>query len=169
METKIVTWEGAPGVRVAMGEPKFKGGSPNKTDRSLKLNGASVPAYAVSMGNPHIVVFTTDDPARYDLEMAAREISMWSVFDSQPNVEISQVVRDGIRMRVHERGVGETFACGTGACAVAAAAIATGQMKSPVALRTKGGLVRVDWQGIGNPAYLTGNAELIFRTEVDVP
>jgi diaminopimelate epimerase len=169
METKIVMWEGAPGVRVAMGEPKFEGGSPGKIDRSLKLNGASVPAYAVSMGNPHIVMFTTDDPARYDLEMAAHEISMWSVFDSQPNVEVAQIVRDGIRMRVHERGVGETFACGTGACAVAAAAIATGQMKSPVPLRTKGGLVRVDWQGAGNPAYLTGNAELIFRTDVDVP
>jgi len=169
VKTKIVTWERAPGVRVTMGEPKFKGGSPGKLDRSLALNGELLPAYGVSMGNPHIVVFTTRDPVVYDLENVAREIETWGVFDTQPNVELAQVVRDGVRMRVHERGVGETWACGTGACAVAAAAIATRQMTSPMTVQTKGGLVRVDWQGSGNPAYLTGNAELTFRTEVDEP
>ena len=169
IETKIVPWEGAPAVRVAMGEPKFKSGSSGKLDRSLTLNGESMPAYSVSMGNPHVVLFTTRDPAVYDLDKVAGEIATWKVFDSQPNVELGQVVRDGIRMRVHERGAGETWACGTGACAVAATAIVTGQMKSPVSVRTKGGMVRVEWQGAGNPSYLTGNAELIFRTEVELP
>ncbi|HXN09569.1 MAG TPA: diaminopimelate epimerase [Candidatus Acidoferrales bacterium] len=169
IETKIVTWDGAVGVQVAMGEPKFKGGLPGKLGRSLAHNGESVAAHAVSMGNSHIVLFTTRDPAVYDLEDVAREVAMWSVFDSQPNVELAQLVRDGIRMRVYERGVGETWACGTGACAVAVAAIATGQMTSPVTVATKGGLVRVDWQGSGNPARLTGNAELVFRTEFDAP
>lgn len=169
IETKIVTGDGASGVRVAMGEPKFKSGSSGKLDRVLVVNGESMPAHGVSMGNPHVVLFTTRDPAEYDVGSVADDVAGWNIFDSQPNVEVAQVVRDGIRMRVHERGVGETWACGTGACAVAAAAIAAGQAKSPVTLRTKGGLVRVDWQGPGNCAYLTGNAELIFRTEVDVP
>jgi diaminopimelate epimerase len=169
IETKIVTWEGAPAVRVAMGEPKFKSGSLGKLDRSLTLDDESMPAYGVSMGNPHIVLLTTRDPAVTDLEKVAGEVATWSVVDSQPNVELAQIVRDGIRMRVRERGVGETWACGTGACAVAAVAIATGQVTSPVTVRTKGGLTRVDWQGSGTPAYLTGNAELVFRTEVELP
>jgi len=169
MQTKIVTWDGTPSVRVMMGEPKFEGGSPGKLDRSIMLNGESAPAYGLSMGNSHIVVFTTGDPAACDVENVANEITRWAVFETQPNIELAQVVHDGIRMRVLERGVGETWACGTGACAVAAAAIATGQMKSPVALQSKGGRVRVEWHGAGNPAYLTGNAELIFRTEVEIP
>ncbi|HEV2038179.1 MAG TPA: diaminopimelate epimerase [Candidatus Eremiobacteraceae bacterium] len=169
METRIVTWQGMPGVSVAMGEPAFKGAAPGLLDRPLQLGGESAPAYGVSMGNPHIVLFTARDPAASNLAEVAGEIATWKAFDAQPNVELAQVVRDGIRMRVHERGVGETWACGTGACATAAAAIATGRATSPVTVQTKGGLARVDWRGSGHPAFLTGNAELIFRTEIEVP
>ncbi|MDQ6767632.1 MAG: diaminopimelate epimerase [Candidatus Eremiobacteraeota bacterium] len=169
METRIVTWQGVRGVSVAMGEPTFRGTAPGLLDRPLQLGGESMPAYGVSMGNPHIVLFTTRDPAAYNLEEAAGEIAAWKAFDAQPNVELAQVVPDGIRMRVHERGVGETWACGTGACAASAAAIATGRAASPVTVQTKGGQARVDWQGSGHPAFLTGNAELSFRTEIDVP
>jgi diaminopimelate epimerase len=169
VETKIVTWEGAPGVRVAMGEPTFTGGSPGKTDNSLVLDGESAPAYAVSIGNPHVVVFVKRDPAKLHLKGIATTIAGWKIFDSEPNVEIVNVTKDGIQMRVQERGVGETWACGSGACAAAAAAIASGRTTSPVKVTTKGGSVDVAWQGPGQPVQLTGNAELVFRTDVDVP
>jgi diaminopimelate epimerase len=169
VETKIVTWNGAPGVRVSMGEPKFLGGSLGKLDRALVVNGESASAYAVSIGNPHIVVFVTRDPAELDLAQLAATIAAWKTFDTEPNIEIAHATRDEIRMRVHERGVGETWACGSGACAAAAAAIASGRAASPVTVTTRGGSVRVAWEGSGHPVLLTGNAELVFRTDVEVP
>ncbi len=168
MQTTIVTWEGKPGVRVAMGEPKFLGAVGGKLERTLALDGGAVPAYAVSMGNPHVVMFVDRDPARLDLEQAAAKIAAWKAFDTEPNVEMAQVAGDEIRMRVFERGVGETWACGTGACAAAAVAIASAKSTSPVTVTTPGGSVRVSWQGAGHPAYLTGNAEIVFRSDVEI-
>jgi diaminopimelate epimerase len=72
-------------------------------------------------------------------------------------------------MRVHERGVGETWACGTGACAAAGAAISSGRAKSPLVVTTSGGSVHVSWDGPGYPMLMTGNAELVFRTDVEIP
>jgi diaminopimelate epimerase len=168
MQTTIVTWEAKPGVRVAMGEPKFSGAAGGKLERTLALDGAVLPAYAVSMGNPHVVTFVDRDPALFDLQEVAAEIAAWTVFDGAPNVEIAQLAGDEIRMRIFERGVGETWACGTGACAAAAVAIARGDAASPVTVTTRGGAVRVSWQGTGHPAYLTGNAEIVFRSDVEI-
>jgi diaminopimelate epimerase len=169
VKTKIVTWNGVTGVRVSMDEPKFLGGSQGKLEQALIVDGESTPAYAVSIGNPHIVVFVTRDPAELDLAQLAATIAAWKTFDTAPNVEIAHVTRDEIRMRVHERGVGETWACGSGACAAAAAAIVSGRAASPVTVTTRGGSVRVAWEGGGHPVFLTGNAELVFRTDVHVP
>src|SRR4029077_1475484 len=91
LETKIVTWEGTPGVRVAMGEPTFKSGSPGKLDRALMVDGESAPAYAVSMGNPHVVVFVKRDPAKLEVPTLAATVAAWKIFDSEPNVEFAHV------------------------------------------------------------------------------
>ena len=71
-------------------------------------------------------------------------------------------------MRVHERGVGETWACGTGASAVAVAAIVEGRAKSPVEVEQRGGNVTIEWRGAGTPLFLTGPAELVFDTTVTI-
>lgn len=167
VETKIVQWNGAPGAAVAIGEPRFKGGPPGKLGQTLALDGASALAYAVSMGNPHVVVFVTDDVASIDLADVSATVAAWKIFDAEPNVEIVNVTKDGIKMRVHERGVGETLACGSGACAAAAVAIASSRATSPLVVTSTGGSVSVAWQGPGHPAVLTGDAELVFRTSID--
>ena len=85
------------------------------------------------------------------------------------NVEIARIFSGGpVAMRVYERGVGETQACGTGACAVAIAAIELGRAESPVRVTMLGGDVTVEWAGAGENAFLTGGAELVFDTTIDV-
>ncbi len=168
VDTAIVDWEGRPGVRVAMGEPKFFGPDAGRLGQSLVVDGAPLPAYAVSMGNPHVVVFVDRDPSALALEELARTVVAWKALDAEPNVELVRVARDELHMRAFERGVGETWACGTGACAAAAVAIACAKAASPVTVTTKGGSVRVSWAGAGHSALLTGNAELVFRTDVEL-
>lgn len=169
MKTKIVTWNGRPGARVSMGVPKFIGGADGKLGRDIEIDGKRAPAYAVSMGNPHIVVLVSRDQDVVSLQGLAASIQSWDVFSSEPNVEVAHIRGDEIVMRVHERGVGETWACGTGACAVAVVAIASGRARSPVTVTTKGGSVCVTWPAVGEPALLTGDAELVFRTEMEIP
>ena len=167
-QTAIVTWQGRSGARVAMGEPVFAGGADGRLDHAAHLGAELAPAYAVSMGNPHVVLFATGDVGENELVQAAAIVASWKVFPSEPNVEVVRVAGNELFMRVHERGAGETWACGTGACAAAAAAIASKRTASPVTVTTKGGSVRVSWDGPGHPAFLTGNAELIFHADVEI-
>lgn len=160
METKIQSHNGRLGVRVSMGVPKV--------ERELSVRGLRAPAYAVSMGNPHVVVFVDGDLADVSLEAVAVAAGSWGLFPSAPNVEVARVNGSEISMRVRERGVGETWACGTGACACAVAAIASGRARTPVTVATKGGSVRVAWEGAGEPALLTGDAELVYRAVVEL-
>ena len=169
MRTAIVTFSGHPGVRVEMGVPRFLGAPDGQVERTLGIAGEAAPAYAVSMGNPHVVVFVNRETPLLDLPALAATVAGWQLFPAEPNLEIARVHGDEIVMRVHERGVGETWACGTGACAASAAAIASGRARSPVTVTTAGGSVRVTWEGSGTPAFLTGDAELVFRTEIDLP
>lgn len=170
MRTNIAAWQGQPGVRVAMGEPTFARIQSRAVPpgRTLSYSGEQYEAQSVSLGNPHTVVFGAGDPAAIDLEALAEAANSSANIDAT-NVEFATVQPDGIHMRVRERGVGETWACGTGACAVAAAAMQSGCAKSAVVVHSRGGAVLVEWAGAGHPAYLTGDAHLVYRTEVDVP
>jgi diaminopimelate epimerase len=123
----------------------------------------------VVMGNPHCVAFVDTDPDDVDLRSVAARIASAERFSDGVNVEVARASRGSIAMRVYERGVGETSACGTGACAVAAAAIVTGRATTPVRIAMRGGDVDVDWAGPGRPAYLTGGAEIVFDAEVPLP
>ncbi len=168
VKTTIVTWDGKPGVRVAMAVPDFSG-DVDAHDHSVTVAGEQLRPYAVSIGNPHVVLFTSRDPFAYDLDATAGAIASLNIFPRGTNVELARIYGNEILMRIHERGVGETWACGTGACAAAAAGVALGHLTTPVVVTTRGGKVKVEWDGPGQPALLTGNAELLFRTEVDVP
>ena len=167
MQTAIVDWQGATGVRVEMSIPAISV-TPDNHAHGIRIDDELAPAYAVTVGNRHIVVFTKRDPSSCDLERVTT-VALASRGDvTAANVELVSIADNRLKMRVYERGVGETWACGTGACAAAAAAIAAGLVATPVLVESKGGVVSVAWDGPGCPAVLTGNAELVFHTEVDV-
>ena len=122
----------------------------------------------VDLGNPHTAAFVDTDLDSIDLAAGAREI-VARRGGNEVNVEVARESEGAIAMRVFERGVGETPACGTGACAVALAAIALGRARSPVRVKMRGGEVLVEWEGHGSEIYLTGGAELVFDAALDVP
>lgn len=90
-------------------------------------------------------------------------------FPQRVNAGYMQVEgRSRIRLRVHERGAGETLACGTGACAAVAAGIRLGLLDSPVAVRARGGELTIAWRGADNPVYMTGPAQTVFEGEIEI-
>jgi diaminopimelate epimerase len=116
----------------------------------------------VDVGNPHAVVFV-DDPSGVDV--AGIGAAAQHEFPSGSNVEFANVTDDGITMRVWERGVGETLACGTGMAAVAAVAHRMFEVESPVAVTVPGGQARIDLRD--GVAWIIGPAEYSFRGSVE--
>jgi diaminopimelate epimerase len=117
---------------------------------------------AVGMGNPHYVIFTDTITDRMVLEDGPR-LERAPAFPRRTNVEFVQVLGpDRIRMRVWERGSGETLACGTGACASAVASSITGRTGGDVQVELLGGTLRIQWDGEGT-VFLTGPAREVFR------
>ena len=168
MQTTIVEWQGVTGVQVAMSIPILSDAQGNRV-HTIRIGDELAPAYAVAVGNPHIVVFTERDPFVCDLDSVTAAAVASRNDMTEANVELVTIVDGRLKMRVHERGAGETWACGTGACAAAAVAIASARLVTPVLVESKGGVVSVAWDGPGRPAVLTGNAELVFHADVDVP
>lgn len=123
----------------------------------------------VSMGNPHGVLQVADvDTAPVALLGPAVQAS--PRFPQGVNVGFMQVLDRGhIRLRVYERGVGETLACGTGACAAVVAGIQLGLLDNTVAVQTRGGELSIAWAGPGQPVLMTGPATTVFQGEIDIP
>jgi diaminopimelate epimerase len=159
---KHVEADGREGARVDMGVPRI-----DSQDRTLDFDGRQLSFASVSMGNPHAVAFVERPLETIALEKLADGIAR-AVNAMGINVEIVRPNAGRLDMRVHERGVGETWACGTGACAAAAVAIASGRARSPVGVVTKGGEVTVAWAAGESPVYLSGAAHLVFDTHVEV-
>jgi diaminopimelate epimerase len=114
-------------------------------DQPFDLGGGiDVRATALSMGNPHLVLFVEDDPERFHLEHIGPPLEHHELFPERTNVELALIGGGEIRVRVWERGVGETLACGTGACAVAVAAHEAGRAAAATTVRFRGGPLRVD-------------------------
>jgi diaminopimelate epimerase len=128
--------------------------------------GLTATATAVSMGNPHLVLFLDEDPERFHVEHIGPAIETHEWFPERTNVEFARVRPDGIDVRVWERGVGETLACGTGACAVAAAAYEAGLGADAVALRFRGGTLEVQRED-GGELTLGGPVGLVCTGTVD--
>ena len=118
--------------------------------------------HCVSMGNPHCVIFV-NDPDDVDLPSVGSLIENHRIFPNRTNVEFITVKdRHHIRMRVWERGAGETLACGTGACAALVASVLTGKADRNAEVRLNGGVLQVEWSPEDNHVYKEGPAEFVF-------
>jgi diaminopimelate epimerase len=132
----------------------------------LEVGDATVAITAVSMGNPHAVQVVADvDAAPVAVQGAL--IERHERFPARVNAGFLQVVDlHRVRLRVFERGAGETLACGTGACAAVVAAILRGLVASPVRVETRGGELEIAWAGPGRPVRMTGPAVTVFDGEM---
>ncbi|MCR4840450.1 MAG: diaminopimelate epimerase [Lachnospiraceae bacterium] len=123
---------------------------------------------AVSMGNPHAVVFV-EDPADIPLTQVGSLYEHHPAFPEGINTEFASVTdRKNIKMRVWERGSGETLACGTGACATCVAAVLNGFTDRSVTVHLLGGDLEIEWNPEDNHVYMTGPAETVFEGEADI-
>ena len=129
--------------------------------------GLTVTASAVSMGNPHLVLFLDEDPDRFHVAHIGPALERHELFPEHTNVEFAQVGADGIKVRVWERGSGETMACGSGACAVAVAANEAGLVPERVTIGFPGGELEVERRDDGE-VLLTGAAEHVFDGTIDL-
>jgi len=128
-------------------------------------NDMTVKASALSMGNPHLVLFVDDDPDRYHVAHIGPVLEHHELFPEGTNVEFMQLHDDEIKARVWERGSGETMACGTGACAVVVAANEAGLVPSRAIVRFPGGRLTVE--RTTDDVFLTGAAERVFDGVVE--
>jgi diaminopimelate epimerase len=162
-------------VRVDMGPPGLLWNevplaqAVDHTDKfELKVDGTSLLVGAVSMGNPHCVIFV-DDALKAPVTSLGPRIETHPLFPNRVNVEFAQVMdQDHIRMRVWERGVGVTLACGTGACATAVAAARLGLANRKVEVTLDGGKLLLDWRESDGHVLMTGPAVTVFYGEVDL-
>jgi diaminopimelate epimerase len=128
--------------------------------------GIEVTATALSMGNPHLVLFVDEDPERYHLEHIGPVLERHELFPERTNVELAMPDGADIRVRVWERGVGETLACGTGACAVAVASHEAGRTGPSATVRFRGGPLTVE-RGDDGQVLLGGPVVHVFDGTVD--
>ena len=134
----------------------------------LAINGKDAWISAVSMGNPHAVqvVASVDD---FPVQVDGPLIENHPRFPKRVNAGFMQVLeRQHIRLRVFERGAGETLACGTGACAAVVTGIHRGLLDSPVRVSMRGGELSIAWDGVGKPVYLSGPAVTVFEGEINL-
>ncbi|MFC1987025.1 diaminopimelate epimerase, partial [Chloroflexota bacterium] len=126
--------------------------------RELRLN-------LVSTGNSHAVYFCQDPVSDFPLSQLGPKVEHHKIFPNGVNFEIARVLnRQQIEARVWERGVGETLACGSGACAVTVAARVLGYVDNKVDIKLSGGVLEVEWDGVGEVS-LSGPAETVFTGE----
>jgi diaminopimelate epimerase len=161
-------------VSVDMGIPNFEPRSlPMEAPTllpaySLQIDGADIEFGAVSMGNPHVVLRVSDVKTA-PVERFGPTIEQHPRFAQRTNVGFMQIVdRSRIRLRVYERGVGETQACGTGACAAVAVGRSGGLLDSDVRVELPGGTAIVTWPGPNQHLWLTGPATMVFTGSIDI-
>lgn len=162
-------------VTVDMGVPVLKPADvPFVSDsdawvQPLDVAGTTVAITAVSMGNPHAVQVVADVDTAPVAEQGP-QIEHHPRFPARVNAGFLQVVDEhNVRLRVFERGAGETLACGTGACAAVVAGILRGLVASPVRVATRGGELTIAWGGVGTPVMMTGPAVTVFTGELTLP
>jgi diaminopimelate epimerase len=156
-------------VTVDMGAPRFAAravpfsGGTGQAVEPLEVDGDVLEVSVLSMGNPHAVQVVPDVDAAPVATQGPR-IERHPRFPARVNAGYMQVVdRATIRLRVFERGAGETLACGTGACAAVVAGIRRGLLDSPVTVHTRGGTLQIAWDGEGAPVRMSGPAAIVFE------
>lgn len=174
---KVVELLGGAQVRVDMGPPIFVPDEvpvvwdgPDALHVKIELDSSVIEATCLSMGNPHAVLFVDNEPV--DSLPFGRTIESHPMFPNGTNVEFVRVDSpDHVRMRVWERGSGETLACGTGACAVAVATKLVAGGSDDITVTLPGGDLKISWKGSLEdeaPVYLTGPAHCSFIGDVDL-
>jgi len=170
------------GATVDMGEPILDArqipaaADGRLVDYPLEVGGRTEKITAVSMGNPHCVVFVEDDAVFkldvFEFARLGRQFEAHPFFPRRVNTEfILPVSRTHLRMRVWERGSGETLACGTGACAALVAAVLTGRADRKATVELRGGNLEIEWRVNGegaNHVYMTGDAVEVFSGSIDL-
>ena len=132
-------------------------------------NQDSVDVAVLSMGNPHAVV-RVDDVDKAPVAFWGPLIENHAAFPNRVNAGFLQVLsRSEVKLRVHERGAGETLACGTGACAAVVAGIRQGWLDPEVKVHTRGGLLTIAWQGERSSVMMSGPATTVFNGEMEIP
>lgn len=161
-------------VCVDMGMPRLEKaqipmqGEGKAIGETLSANGREYRFTAVSMGNPHCVIFVDEDPDGIDLADIGPLIETHPLFPEKTNVEFAQVIApDRIKMRVWERGAGITLACGTGACATLVAASLNGLSGKAASLELPGGTLFIEWENEGRVA-MTGPADFVYSGLVEI-
>ncbi|MHB1115837.1 diaminopimelate epimerase [Sideroxydans sp.] len=161
-------------VTVNMGAPVFEAAripfvcDSDEITQTLDVDGLAVLISAVSMGNPHAVQVVTDVDAAPVLQQGLL-IENHTRFPNRVNAGFMQVLdRAHIKLRVYERGAGETLSCGTGACAAVVAGIRRGLLDDTVHVATRGGALTITWNGGTNPVLMTGPAITVFEGEINL-
>lgn len=164
-------------VTVDMGEPNLDAASlPMEAsgqviDQPFEIGGQTLQLTAVSMGNPHAVTFV-DSTESAPVTTYGPVVERDALFPRGVNIEFVEVLAPApsrrLRMRVWERGSGETAACGTGACAVAVAGVLTERGTREVEIELLGGNLQIDWRASDGHVYMTGPAAEVFSGEIDV-
>ncbi|MCX7748584.1 MAG: diaminopimelate epimerase [Clostridia bacterium] len=163
-------------VRVDMGEPILKPSNiPVLSDKDLfvsepvDVDGAVYKVTCVSMGNPHAVVYIEDEVENFPLEKVGPKMEMHKLYPRRINAEFVNVInRTTLKMRVWERGAGETLACGTGACAVLVSSVLNNLSERSAAVKLLGGDLFIEWNEKDNHVYMTGPAVKVFDGEIDI-
>jgi diaminopimelate epimerase len=157
-------------VRLSMGPPRFDpaevpvvtGMTAPVLDMSLEVDGRTIAVSCVSMGNPHAVMFSEGPIDAYPMETVGPLVENHALFPARVNFGVAQVIdRSRMDVRVWERGAGETLACGSGCCAAMVTAHLKGLVGKRVDITQPGGLLTVEWDGIGD-VFLGGPAAFVF-------
>ena len=159
--------------RVNMGIPRFEPGAiPLRAETRQELyqtdfEGIEISFGAVSIGNPHMVIPVADvDNA--DIETLGPYFETHMMFPERANIGFIQVIdRSSFRLRVFERGVGETRACGSGACAAMVTGVRLGLLDSQATAMLTGGELKLEWQGDENPVMMTGETAMVYQGEIE--
>ena len=158
-------------IKVDMGEPILE---PNKIpvisseepvkDLNLNILDRNFKFTCVSMGNPHAITFINEDVNGFDIEKYGKLVEINAAFPQRTNVEFINIInKNTIKMRVWERGAGETLACGTGACASAVASFINRYTERKVTVELLGGNLEIEWNEEDNHIYMTGPATTVFK------
>ncbi|MEF2607845.1 MAG: diaminopimelate epimerase [Schaedlerella sp.] len=162
-------------VRVDMGRPMLCpaeipviANGESVIDMPIEVDGTEYRMTAVGMGNPHTVVFM-EDVDELEIERIGPKFEHHPCFPNRVNTEFVKVLdQNTVKMRVWERGSGETLACGTGACAVAVACILNGLTENEVTVQLLGGDLLIEWDREADKVYMTGPAEVVFDGEIEL-
>lgn len=161
-------------ITVNMGIPQHKpksipiGADQEKAMYTLMIEGQEVNFGAVSLGNPHAVLIVKDNKST-EVHVLGKKLECHDFFPEHANIGFMQVLdRHHIKLRVYERGAGETLACGSGACAAVVIGIKQKLLSNDVLVELSGGMLNIHWQGDGHPVFMTGSADSVFEGKIEL-